>query len=124
MSNNLSPHDGGKNKSTLKEPTYTAKADVYSFGMTCYEILTGKTPFSGFQLSAVYGKVLAGERPKLPGHIDTRLSSLIQMCWDTDAEKRPMFSEICSRLQTLKVSELQNPQKIPKRRRIKQCTIT
>lgn len=124
MSNNLSPHDGGKNESSLKEPTYTAKADVYSFGMTCYEILTGKTPFSGLQPSAVYGKVLAGERPKLPGHIDTRLSSLIQMCWDTDAEKRPMFSEICSRLQTLKVSQLQNPKKISKRRRIKQCTIS
>ncbi|CAM6057408.1 unnamed protein product [Sphagnum tenellum] len=124
MSNNLSPHDGGKNESSLKEPTYTAKADVYSFGMTCYEILTGKTPFSGLQPSAVYGKVLAGERPKLPGHIDTRLSSLIQMCWDTDAEKRPTFSEICSCLQTLKVSQLQNPKKIPKRRRIKQCTIS
>jgi serine/threonine protein kinase len=69
------------------EPTYIAKVDVYSFAMTCYKVLTGNVPFDGFLRLAIHDKIMEGVRPKLPPHIDTRLSNLIQMCWHTDPEK-------------------------------------
>jgi len=103
ITHNIMNNNGVKlvaNKPTL-EPTYTAKADVYSFGMTCYEVLTGCTPFSSLPRSAVYKRVIAGERPELPADIDTRLYNLIQMCWDTDAQKRPTFKEIRSSLEDI-----------------------
>jgi hypothetical protein len=28
------------------KPTYTAKADVFSFAMTCYEVVSGELPYS------------------------------------------------------------------------------
>jgi serine/threonine protein kinase len=103
ITHNITNNNGVKlvaNKPTL-EPTYTAKADVYSFGMTCYEVLTGSTPFSSLPRSAVYKRVMAGERPELPADTDTRLYNLIQMCWDTDAQKRPTFKEIRSSLEDI-----------------------
>ena len=43
------------------------KVDVYSFGMVCYEILTGQVPFSSISsLKEVKKMVLKGERPELP----------------------------------------------------------
>ncbi len=93
--------DDGDMKLSSMEPTYTTKADVYSFAMTCYEVLTGNVPFDGFPQFAIYGKVMEGVQPKLPHHIDTRLSNLIQMCRDIDPQKRPTFLEICSRLQDI-----------------------
>jgi serine/threonine protein kinase len=103
ITHNVTNNNGVKlvaNKPTL-EPTYTAKADVYSFSMTCYEVLTGCTPFSSLPRSAVYERVMAGERPELPADTDTRLYNLIQMCWDTDAQKRPTFKEIRSSLEDI-----------------------
>jgi serine/threonine protein kinase len=100
---NIILDDGDMTLSSM-EPTYTAKADVYSFAMTCYEILTGNVPFDGFPRCAIHGKVMEGVRPKLPRHIDMRLSNLIQMCWDIDPQKRPTFLEICSRLQDIGTS--------------------
>lgn len=42
-----------------------AADNVYSFRMTCYEILTGKVPMDGEKLSH-YSKVLSDQRPVLP----------------------------------------------------------
>ncbi len=92
--------DGGM-KLLSMEPTYTAKADVYSFTMTRYEVLTGNVPFDRFLRLAIHDKIMEGVRPKLSPHIDTRLSNLIQMCWHVDPKKRPTFLEICSRLQDI-----------------------
>jgi serine/threonine protein kinase len=100
---NIIVDDGDMTLSSM-EPTYTAKADVYSFAMTCYEILTGNVPFDGFPQCAIHGKVMEGVRPKLPCHIDMSLSNLIQICWDIDPQKRPTFLEICSRLQDIGTS--------------------
>jgi serine/threonine protein kinase len=78
------------------------KTDVYSFAITCYEILTGKVPFDGLLLLEVRAGVKKGMRPTLPASLPTSLSSLIECCWDTDARMRPPFSEICAKLRLVK----------------------
>ncbi|KAG0631177.1 hypothetical protein M758_1G233600 [Ceratodon purpureus] len=86
------------------------KADVYSFAMTCYEILTGKVPFEGtLKHREIQELVRNGTRPKLkresyPGD----LVELIKKCWDTDPEKRPSFEGICLELRKVKVGYLIN----------------
>ena len=45
---------------------YTWSADVYSFGMTCYEILTGETPFSPFRGPVLKEMIRAGGAPHHP----------------------------------------------------------
>lgn len=68
-------------------------ADVYGFGMTCCEILTGKTPFDGHRWSE-YNLVLSGGRPELPDHVPEPLKNLIRACWHQDPDSRPSFADI------------------------------
>lgn len=84
-----------------KEPSYTAKADVYSYAMTCYEVLTGLTPFADYVRSTLYEKLIAGARPELPIYLPASLSSLIKACWDTDPGQRPTFTTICEELRNI-----------------------
>jgi serine/threonine protein kinase len=89
----------GSNDLPLHEPD---KADVYSFGIMCSEILSGKDPFEGVQKSEIQNKVKEGVRPKLPTNFNG-LVSLINECWRLDACKRPSFEAICERLKKLKI---------------------
>jgi hypothetical protein len=78
------------------------KSDVYSYAMTCYEILSGLTPFEGIPRAILAEKVRAGLRPSLPNSFPPPLSSLIECCWDGDVPRRPSFSTISTQLRHLK----------------------
>lgn len=81
------------------------KADVYSFGIMCSEILSGKPPFDGVPRCDLDSKLMEEDfRPKLPTNC-AGLTSLIKECWAWDATQRPGFLEIFERLKSLK-SEL------------------
>ncbi|KAG0605665.1 hypothetical protein M758_9G078400 [Ceratodon purpureus] len=75
------------------------QADVYSFAMTCFEVLTGKYPSDGVGGKALPEKIKAGERPELPNDLDQGLKGLITKCWHADPKKRPNFSDICNVLE-------------------------
>lgn len=78
------------------------KADVYSYGVTCSKILTGKEPFDGLPRTDIYAAVKSGQRPALPGNYPLELISLVTNCWSADPGVRPEFLEICMRLEKLK----------------------
>jgi serine/threonine protein kinase len=83
---------------SLKEhirPAYTTAADVYGFGMVCYELLTGHIPFQfeGVRFSD-YDAVLSGRRPKLPDYLSPRMTQLLLKCWHHDPCQRPTWDEI------------------------------
>ncbi|CAN5951241.1 unnamed protein product [Sphagnum jensenii] len=87
----------------LPEIAHPFKADVYSFALLCYEILTGKVPFEGEKMADLY-KLITHEhaRPKLPKICPRRLASLIRRCWEHDPLSRPYFPEICKELRYIK----------------------
>ena len=78
------------------------KADVYSFGVTCAEILSLKTPFEDVQLSEMYRELVRGARPDLPSHCPGKLVSLLTQCWSGDPRSRPRFIDICTRLEEVR----------------------
>jgi serine/threonine protein kinase len=82
----------------LKEditPTYTTAADVYGFGMVCYELLTGHIPFQCEDVRRTdYDAVLSGRRPKLPDYLSPRMTQLLLKCWHHDPCQRPTWDEI------------------------------
>jgi serine/threonine protein kinase len=80
----------------------SSKADVYSFGIMCSEILSGKTPFEGVKRSKIHDEVKKGIRPELPTNFNG-LVSLINECWRLDACNRPSFQAICERLKQLMI---------------------
>lgn len=75
---------------------YTNAADVYSFAMTLYEMITGHDPFVDvhdiFELKKLV--VDKHKRPKIPKSTPSKLGKLITECWDKNPEKRPSFEEI------------------------------
>jgi hypothetical protein len=91
---------------TPQELRYPFMVDVYSYAITCSEILTGDLPFNELQetLSNLRERVKDGFRPQLPASVPPCLVSLIQRCWDAEASKRPKFSEICVELRHLKAT--------------------
>jgi serine/threonine protein kinase len=89
-------------KDSSKMKYYPLKSDVYSYAITCYEILSGRLPFEGLRRRQVIETVREGLRPSLPNSLPTSLSSLIECCWDGDVRRRPSFSRICTELRHLK----------------------
>ena len=94
-------HDGDK------EPSWESlqKLDIYSFGMTCFEIVTGKYPYDGIYADELKQKIMGGEKPELPETLDKGLKELIASCWETNPEERPSFEIICQRLDVIKPSK-------------------
>jgi serine/threonine protein kinase len=76
--------------------------DVYSFGIVCYEILSGKQPFEDCHLAVLTKQVRAGLRPRLPAICPRILASLIERCWASDPNSRPDFERICLELRHIK----------------------
>ena len=73
---------------------FSKKADIYSFGMICYEVLTGCEPFHDARNS--HG------RPMLPKDYPKSLVTLVEKCWVDDPNHRPDFSNIAEKLRDLK----------------------
>jgi serine/threonine protein kinase len=83
-----------KNKS---KPILSPAADVYSYGMLCYELLTGHIPFEECSKSD-YDVVLSGQRPELPAHFNLTMKELLHACWQSEPGNRPGWTLIIKNL--------------------------
>ncbi|PSS03963.1 Protein kinase [Actinidia chinensis var. chinensis] len=91
---------------------YTEKADVYSFGMICFELLTGKVPFEDGHLQGdkMSRNIRTGERPLFSFSSPKYLTTLNKRCWHTDPNQRPSFPSICRILRYIKRFLVMNPE--------------
>jgi serine/threonine protein kinase len=81
---------------------YSQAADVYSFGMVVYEMISGFEPHKDLQ-PLKYANMVAYEnyRPNLPP-CSERWERIITSCWQANREARPSFKQL---LQDLQVAE-------------------
>ncbi|XP_031146475.1 tyrosine-protein kinase receptor TYRO3 isoform X2 [Sander lucioperca] len=91
---------------SLSESVYTTKSDVWSFGVTMWEIVSrGRTPYPGVPNHELLELLLTGHRLKPPEDCDHKLYEVMQSCWDKRPTHRPGFGELCETLKGL-LSEL------------------
>jgi len=79
---------------------YTEKADVYSYAIVLWEIMTRQMPFADLPSFNIPVAVTKGERPSFPKDVQTHPDAvkLIKACWSGKPKLRPSFSEIVTEL--------------------------
>ncbi|KAF0720691.1 Aste57867_116 [Aphanomyces stellatus] len=85
----------------LAADKYTEKADVFSFGVVCWETVTHACPYDGLsQIQAALGVLNHNLRPTIPTDCPPFLKRLMTLCWGPVPEKRPTFAHIIDMLQS------------------------
>uniref|UniRef100_A0A1A8D3X2 receptor protein-tyrosine kinase n=1 Tax=Nothobranchius kadleci TaxID=1051664 RepID=A0A1A8D3X2_NOTKA len=91
---------------SLSESIYTAKSDVWSFGVTMWEIVSrGKSPYPGVHNHELLDLLSSGLRLKPPEDCDQKLYEVMHSCWSSDPNLRPNFGDLVGTLEHL-LSEL------------------
>uniref|UniRef100_A0A7N6BUF8 receptor protein-tyrosine kinase n=1 Tax=Anabas testudineus TaxID=64144 RepID=A0A7N6BUF8_ANATE len=80
---------------SLADRVYTTKSDVWSFGVTMWEIATrGQTPYPGVENSEIYDYLRQGNRLKQPPDCLDSIYSLMFSCWLLSPKDRPSFESL------------------------------
>ncbi|KAF8502429.1 kinase-like domain-containing protein [Hysterangium stoloniferum] len=82
---------------TETRPHVDEKSDIWAFGMTVLEILTGDQPYADTKRDPVVFSIIVNgiipSRPDVPGMTDG-IWSVCNLCWRKDLEMRPAMREI------------------------------
>eukprot|EP00943_MAST-04B_sp_MAST-4B-sp1_P003078 g3078.t1 len=92
---------------------FNEKCDVWSYGVTVWEIMTREIPWEGLTKTKIVGNIVRHEQlPYLP-YDKVKLSSLygtkcikiMESCWKKKPEERPSFQQIVSETKKLKFNQ-------------------
>lgn len=89
----------------IRHESYSSKADVYSFALLLWQLLTHELPFAPLNQIEAAGRVAVERaRPPIPSKAPESVVQLMVKCWDETPDCRHPSEEICSILESLKDS--------------------
>ena len=99
------------NLEALTTTHYGSAADVFSFAISLFAILTCQKPYANIldkipnqllQWRTIEEKVCSGGRPEpLPDH-PSGISAVLEKCWHQDPQKRPTMKKVAAILLNIK----------------------
>jgi serine/threonine protein kinase len=81
--------------SVCKHGRFEEKADVWSFGVTCWEATSyGQRPYQGMDIGMVHMKLENGYRLERPLDCPPHIYNIMFKCWLSNKRNRPTFKEL------------------------------
>ncbi|XP_054715307.1 proto-oncogene tyrosine-protein kinase receptor Ret-like [Uloborus diversus] len=96
---------------SLQDHLYTAKSDVWSFGILLWEIITlGGCPYPGVSTEQLFSSLKSGYRMSRPDDCPIPLYHLMTQCWREKPQDRPHFKELVAKIDViLRDSQIEIP---------------
>ncbi|KAM7349435.1 mitogen-activated protein kinase kinase kinase slipper isoform 2-T8 [Cochliomyia hominivorax] len=86
----------------ISRGTYSKSSDVWSYGVLLWELITGETPYKGFDsLSVAYGVAVNTLTLPIPKTCPEAWGKLMKSCWASDPHNRPGFKDILLNLEDI-----------------------
>ena len=86
----------------LFDRVYTSQSDVWSFGVTMWEILTlGGNPYPSVPVEKLFDLLKTGYRMGKPKNCPEQLYFIMKECWHATPSKRITFSQLAEKLGSL-----------------------
>ncbi|KAI3387564.1 hypothetical protein SNEBB_005325 [Seison nebaliae] len=87
---------------SLTERRFNEKTDVWSYGITIWEICTFcETPYSQIQMTHILNFLKAGNRLQQPLMCTVDFFNLLILCWMSNPEQRPTFDHIANEVEKM-----------------------
>eukprot|EP01127_Copromyxa_protea_P000423 TRINITY_DN10350_c0_g1_i1.p1 TRINITY_DN10350_c0_g1~~TRINITY_DN10350_c0_g1_i1.p1 ORF type:complete len:403 (-),score=83.51 TRINITY_DN10350_c0_g1_i1:29-1237(-) len=86
---------------------YTEKADIYSYGVILWELITREMPFADLEAFAIPIQVTKGKRPSpVPKAFNKEYRKLMKKCWGPKFSARPDANSIVTQLESAYVKQM------------------
>jgi serine/threonine protein kinase len=83
------------------------QSDVFSFAIILWQLATCQVPYGNVPLEDLIS-VLRKDRQRPPlDQLEPGIAQLVEHCWHSDPSKRPAFEEICDRLNSLHLANVE-----------------
>ena len=94
----------------IRHSRYDHRVDVFSFGIVCWEMLSGQLPYDQLSpIQAAAAVVVENLRPAVEGNMPPgtppQLTALMCTCWDVEPSKRPDFDAIVAEVAAMRAAE-------------------
>lgn len=96
----------------LKGEGVSTKADIFSFGITFWQLITREQPYTGDRQHVLYAVVAHNLRPSVRDHQvfsseQGRLcSAVLNRCWSGEPDNRPGAQELLTQLEQLRSADM------------------
>ena len=86
----------------LGNGVFSAKVDVYAFGVLLWELYHAQVPFRSFDVMDIKRAVEKGERPEVDTHeCPPDVAAVVAACWHAEPNRRPSFRAIVDDLRSV-----------------------
>ena len=80
---------------------HSRACDIYALGIVMWEIMTGESPYKGWNTARITAQVILGNRPELPADLPQSIQDCIKQAWHKNPKERQTAQQLVLQLQAI-----------------------